>query len=500
MLNTEIYIAFSLYLLIILGIGVFAYFTTKNFDDYILGGRKMGGFVTAMSAGASDMSGWLLLGLPGAIYLTGLSQAWIAVGLTIGAYFNYRIVAGRLRVFTEHYNNALTLPEFFAARFPKQRKALKIFSSVVILFFFTIYCASGVVGGAKLFQSLLGLDYTTALWLGALSTILYTFIGGYLAVSWSDTIQASLMIFALVLAPVTILVHFSWSEIVVALENKTNVTNIPYSNLLFNVSGIGVISSLAWGLGYFGQPHILARFMAASSVQAINKARTIGIIWMILCLGGACAVGYFGLAYFTLQGTEIQPETVFIEVSKAIFNPWIVGIVLSAILAAIMSTLSAQFLMCSAVLTEDFYHGFIRKNASDKELVIFGRLMILVIAAVAFVIALDPNSSVMDLVKYSWSGFGAAFGPLVILSLFSRTISSNGALAGMLTGAIMVIIWSPLTSWLGWHDLANLDVIVPAFILSMFVTFFSSLFFPVNDEVATKFDEAAAHFNQLKDK
>ncbi|RIY31319.1 sodium/proline symporter [Psittacicella melopsittaci] len=498
MLNLEIYISFGLYLLIILGIGVIAYLSTKNFDDYILGGRKMGGFVTAMSAGATDMSGWLLLGLPGAIYLTGLSQSWIAIGLTLGAYFNYRIVATRLRTFTENYNNALTLPEFFAVRFPKQGKALKIISSIVILFFFTIYCASGVVGGAKLFQSLLGIDYTVALWLGALSTIIYTFIGGYLAVSWSDCIQASLMIFALVLAPVMILVNFSWGDITQALIDKTNVTHIPYSNMLFNVSGIGVISSLAWGLGYFGQPHILVRFMAADSVQSINKARRIGITWMILCLLGACAVGYFGLAYFTMQGINIQPETVFIELSKAIFNPWVVGIVLSAILAAIMSTLSAQFLMCSAVITEDFYHGFIRKNASDKELVILGRAMIVVIAVIAIWIARDPESSVMGLVQYAWSGFGASFGPLLILALYSRNISCNGALAGMLTGAITVVVWGPLMSFLGWNDLAELYVIVPAFILSAFVTLLSSVFSKVDPDIASRFDKAAEDYARLK--
>ncbi|RIY34304.1 sodium/proline symporter PutP [Psittacicella gerlachiana] len=498
MLNLEIYISFGLYLLIILGIGVFAYFSTKNFDDYILGGRKMGGFVTAMSAGATDMSGWLLLGLPGAIYATGLSQSWIAIGLTLGAYFNYRIVATRLRTFTENYNNALTLPEFFAVRFPSKGKLLKIFSSLVILFFFTIYCASGVVGGAKLFQSLLGMDYTTALWLGALSTIIYTFIGGYLAVSWSDCIQASLMIFALVLAPVMILVHFSWGEITQALVDKTNVTHIPYSNLLFNVSGIGVISALSWGLGYFGQPHILVRFMAADSVQSINKARTIGITWMILCLVGACSVGYFGLAYFTMQGINIQGETVFIELAKAVFNPWVVGIVLSAILAAIMSTLSAQFLMCSAVLTEDFYHGFIRKNASSFELVWFGRAMILLIAVVAIWIARNPDSSVMSLVGYAWSGFGSAFGPLVILSLYSRNISGQAAVLSMLTGAITVIVWTPLMQFLGWNDLADLYSIVPGFILAMTVAVIHSALFKAEVEIAERFDQAVENYHQQK--
>ncbi|OOF49798.1 sodium/proline symporter [Rodentibacter genomosp. 1] len=495
----QIYITFGLYLIIILGIGLYAYRSTQNFDDYILGGRKMGSFVTAMSAGASDMSGWLLMGLPGAIFLSGLSEAWIAVGLTIGAFLNYKIVAGRLRVFTEKYSNALTLPEFFAQRFPRQKKALKIISSSIILFFFTIYCASGVVAGAKLFQSLLGLDYSTALWLGALATIAYTFIGGYLAVSWSDTIQASLMIFALILAPVMVLVNISWEEINMALAVKSSATNIPYSNWLHNVSGIGVISALAWGLGYFGQPHILARFMAADSVHALNKARTIGITWMLLCLGGAVSVGYFGLAYFTHENIPLEnAEAVFIELSKVMFNPWIVGIVLSAILAAVMSTLSAQLLMCSAAITEDFYKGFFRQNASSKELVWIGRLMVLVISVVAIVIAQDPNSKVMGLVSYAWAGFGAAFGPVVILSLFNRNISSKAALWGMLSGAITVVIWSPLMKFLGWEDLSKLYEIIPGFLVCSFITLTSSIFAPVHPLVAEQFDEALAEFESRK--
>lgn len=493
----EIYITFGLYLAVILGIGIYAYRSTQNFDDYILGGRKMGSFVTAMSAGASDMSGWLLMGLPGAIFITGLSEAWIAVGLIVGAYFNYRIVAGRLRIFTETYSNALTLPEFFAQRFPHQKKALKIISSSIILFFFTIYCASGMVAGAKLFQSFLGLDYSYALILGALATISYTFIGGYLAVSWSDTIQATLMFFALLIAPVMVLVNLGWNEINLALEAKSAVTGIPYANWLHNVSGIGVISALAWGLGYFGQPHILARFMAADSVSSLNKARRIGITWMVLCLGGAVAVGYFGLAYFSAKNIPLaHPETIFIELSKLMFNPWIVGIILSAILAAVMSTLSAQLLMCSAAITEDFYKGFIRKAASSTELVWVGRFVLLAIAVIALVIASNPNSKVMTLVSYAWAGFGAAFGPVVILSLFNRNISSKAALWGMLAGAVTVVGWKPLMHYWGWEDLSHLYEIIPGFLACSAITITSSIFHPVNETVAQQFDHAVSEFNR----
>lgn len=486
----QIYISFFLYMALILGIGIYSYRKTTGFDDYILGGRKMGSFVTAMSAGASDMSGWLLLGLPGAIYASGLSEAWIAIGLTIGAWANYRISAGRLRSFTEQYANSLTLPEYFAARFPKQGQLLKITSSFVILFFFTVYCASGVVAGAKLFETFLGIPYNQALWLGAIATLSYTFIGGYLAVSYSDTIQASLMIFVLLLAPVIIILTFNWSEITAALDFKTTQTGIPYNNLVFNVSGIGVISAMAWGLGYFGQPHILARFMASGSIQAVQQARKIGITWMIFCLGGAVAVGYFGLAYFTITGENPGDEAVFMALAKAIFNPWVVGIVLSAILAAIMSTLSAQLLICSATITEDFYHGYIRKQASSRELVWVGRAMVLIITLVAIALAYDPNSRVMGLVSYAWAGFGASFGPVVILSLYNRNVTATSCLLGMLIGAVTVIAWEPFMNYVGWYDLGKLYSLLPGFLMCSAFCITSAIFSRVDQATAKIFDQA----------
>ena len=307
------------------------------------------------------------------------------------------------------------------------------------------------------------------------------------------------MIFALLLAPIMVLLHFSWDDIQNALTVKSALTNIPYSNWLHNVSGIGVISALAWGLGYFGQPHILARFMAADSVASLEKARRIGITWMAICLGSAVAVGYFGLAYFSAEGIELtNAETVFIELTKALFNPWIVGIVLSAILAAVMSTLSAQLLMCSAAITEDFYKGFLRKNAGSRELVWVGRGMVLVIALVAIAIAQDPNSKVMGLVSYAWAGFGATFGPVVILSLFNRNISSKAALWGMISGAITVVAWSPLMRFLGWIDLSNLYEIIPGFLMCSFITITSSLFAQAHPKVIEQFDEALAEYESRR--
>lgn len=484
-----VYITFALYLVVVLGIGFAAYFATRNFDDYILGGRSLGSFVTAMSAGASDMSGWLLMGLPGAIYVSGLSESWIAIGLIIGAYFNWLLVAGRLRVHTEFNNNALTLPEYFYHRFGGHNRLLKIASALIILFFFTIYCASGVVAGARLFESLFELDYRTAMWFGAFATIIYTFVGGFLAVSWTDTIQASLMIFALVFAPVMVYLNLGgMDEIHAAIAMASQATGKNYGNLLFGTSLVGIVSAAAWGLGYFGQPHILARFMAADSVKSLGNARRIGMTWMILCLAGAVTVGYFGLAYMTVNPAQTavlagNNERIFIGIAQLLFNPWIVGVVLSAILAAVMSTLSCQLLVCSSAITEDFYKGFVRPNASQKELVWIGRIMVLLVSLVAIVIAQNPDSKVLGLVSYAWAGFGAAFGPVVLLSLFWRRMTGAGALAGMLVGALVVVGWKPLTG-------SSLYEMVPAFILALLAIYVVSMMSTPDARVEQRFDDA----------
>jgi sodium/proline symporter len=454
-------ITFVIYILAMIGIGFAAWRYTRDLSDYILGGRSLGSFVTAMSAGASDMSGWLLLGLPGAVYASGVSESWIAIGLIIGAWFNWQFVAGRLRVYTEITRNALTLPDYFTHRFEDKTKILRVIAALVILVFFTIYCASGMVAGARLFEQTFGLSYDTALWAGAAATILYVFVGGFLAVSWTDTVQASLMIFALLLTPVMVIMHAGgFADAVQAI----NTLDVKYSDMFHGTTTIGIISLMAWGLGYMGQPHILARFMAISSVDAMPNARRIGMTWMILCLGGAVAVGYFGIAYFAAnpqQGATVQAnhETVFITLSQVLFNPWIAGVLLSAILAAVMSTLSCQLLVSSSALTEDFYKVFFRPDASQKELVWVGRLMVLLVAVIAIVIARDPASKVLGLVGYAWAGFGAAFGPVVILSLLWPRMTRNGALAGMLVGALTVIIWRN-GAWFGLYEMVPVRVLV----------------------------------------
>ena len=460
---SPLHVTFAIYILAMIGIGFFAWYSTRSFDDYILGGRSLGPYVTALSAGASDMSGWLLLGLPGALYLGGLSEAWIGIGLVLGAWANWRWVAAPLRVYTERSENALTLPDYFTHRFEDRGRLLRILAAAIILVYFAIYCASGIVAGARLFESVFAVPYAQAIWYGAGATILYTLIGGFLAVSWTDTVQATLMIFALLLTPVFVVLGTGGVAESVALVEQVDPSKLDF---LKGASVVGVISLLAWGLGYFGQPHILARFMAAESARAIPAARRIGMTWMIACLAGAVAVGFFGVAYFAAHPDQAAPvtanaERVFIELSTRLFNPWIAGILLSAILAAIMSTLSCQLLVCSSALTEDFYKGFVRRRAGQRELVWVGRLMVLLVALLAIVLARDPESRVLGLVSYAWAGFGAAFGPVVILSLVWRRMTRDGALAGMLTGAITVIAWKQL-----YAATTGLYEMVPGFVLA----------------------------------
>ncbi|MEN0107273.1 MAG: sodium/proline symporter PutP [Pseudomonas sp.] len=484
--STPMLITFVVYIAAMVLIGLFAYRRTNNLSDYILGGRSLGSFVTALSAGASDMSGWLLMGLPGAIYLSGLSESWIAIGLIVGAYLNWLFVAGRLRVQTEHNGNALTLPDYFTNRFEDTSKVLRILSAVVILVFFTIYCASGVVAGARLFESTFGMSYTTALWAGAAATIAYTFVGGFLAVSWTDTVQASLMIFALILTPIVVMLASGGVEPTFAAIELKSAANF---DMLKGASFIGVISLMGWGLGYFGQPHILARFMAADSVKSIPAARRISMTWMILCLGGAVAVGFFGIAYFSahpeLAGPVTEnPERIFIELAKILFNPWVAGVLLSAILAAVMSTLSCQLLVCSSALTEDFYKAFLRKNASQVELVWVGRAMVLLVAVISIALAADPDSKVLGLVSYAWAGFGAAFGPVVIFSLLWKRMTRNGALAGMLVGALTVVLWKEFVG-LGLYE------IIPGFILgSLCIVVFSLIDKAPSASIQKRFEDA----------
>ncbi|RZU98399.1 sodium/proline symporter PutP [Spiribacter vilamensis] len=437
-------LTFALYLVAMLALGFAAYRMTNNLSDYVLGGRSLGPGVAALSAGASDMSGWLLLGLPGAVYASGLSELWIGVGLTAGAFLNWRYIAARLRRYTALAKDSLTIPDFLENRFGDNSHMLRTISAIVILIFFTLYISAGLVGGGLLFQSSFGMDYTTALIVGAIVIVSYTFLGGFLAVSWTDFFQGILMFLTLLVVPMFVVVLIGgWGTV----QSEVNAVDSSNSALFQGMTVLGMLSLLSWGLGYFGQPHILARFMAMRSEADVPRATLIGMSWMILALIGSVATGYMGIAYFS--GTPLEnSETVLIELIRALFNPWVAGVLMAAILAAIMSTIDSQLLVSASALTNDFYKGMIRPNATDAELVWISRGAVAGVSIFALLLALDPEAGVLDLVSYAWGGFGAAFGPIVILSLYWPRMTRNGALAGMIVGAATVIIWKQLSGGL----------------------------------------------------
>lgn len=465
-METGTIISLALYFALMLGIGVYAWRqSTSDVSGYMLGGRKLGPWVTSLSAGASDMSGWMLLGLPGAMFLTGLSSAWIAVGLVIGAFANYLIVAPRLRVYTARADDAITLPDYFDKRFNDRSRLLRIISALVIVVFFTLYTSSGLVAGGKLFQTSFGLDYNLGLWITAGVVLAYTMIGGFMAVSLTDFVQGCIMFVALLVVPIVALTHVGGVE---GMTETVRSVDPQLLNVFRDFTLIGLISALAWGLGYFGQPHIIVRFMAIRSVKDVPAARNIGMSWMLLCLVGALGTGLAGLAYATRTGLPVSdPETIFIILSDVLFNPLVTGFLLAAILAAIMSTISSQLLVSSSSLVEDFYAVFLRRGASQTELVNVGRGAVLAVALVAILLANNPDSNVLSLVSQAWAGFGAAFGPLVILSLTWRRMTRNGALAGMIVGAVTVLFWIYAPVLPGGETLSSVVYeMVPGFVLS----------------------------------
>ncbi len=439
-MNTPVIVSFIIYLIGMLSIGIFFYLRTKNLSDYVLGGRQLTGAVAALSAGASDMSGWLLLGLPGAMYVGGMNSIWIGIGLVIGAYLNWQFIAKRLRVFTEGANDSITLPDYLESRFDDSSRVLRVTSAIVILVFFTIYTSAGMVGGAILFKQTFGLDYQVALWVGALVIVSYTFLGGYMAVCWTDFFQGTMMFIALLCVPMLALDKVGGWDVAV---NKIASMNLNQVDVYSGMTFMGIVSLMVWGLGYFGQPHILARFMSVKNTGEVPKAQLIGMTWMVLSLLGAIFTGFLGIAFFADQPLE-NSETVFMALAQALFNPWIAGFLLAAILAAIMSTIDSQLLVCSSTIAEDFYKQIFRREASQKELVWISRVAVLVIALVAILMARNPDSKVLGLVAYAWGGFGASFGPVIILSLFWKRMTRNGTLAGMVVGALTVIVWKQL--------------------------------------------------------
>ncbi len=430
------------------------------------------------------MSGWLLLGLPGAMYVGGMNNVWIGVGLVIGAYLNWQFVAKRLRIFTEVAEDSITLPDYLENRFNDKSRVLRVASAAVILIFFTIYTSAGMVGGAILFEETFGLNYNVALWVGAFVIVSYTFLGGFMAVSWTDFFQGIMMFLALCAVPLFVAGKVGgWSTAV----SKIAAMNADHVDIFSGMTLMGIISLMAWGLGYFGQPHILARFMSVKSTSEVPKAQLIGMSWMVLSLLGAIFTGFLGIAYFADLPLE-NSETVFMDLTQALFNPWIAGILLAAILAAIMSTIDSQLLVCSSTIAEDFYKQILRKEASQNELVWISRIAVLVIALIAILLASNPDSKVLGLVSYAWGGFGAAFGPVIILSLFWRRMTRNGTLMGMILGAATVIVWKQLKG--GIFDMYE---ILPGFVLcSLAIIVVSLLDKAPSQEVVDIFDKDPA--------
>lgn len=478
-LDFTIILSFIVYLCFMIGIGVYFYGKTTSTDEYFLGGRKLGSWVTSLSAQASDMSGWLLMGLPGAAYLSGLSASWIAIGLAIGTYLNWLLVAKPLRQYTKVAHNSITIPQYFSNRFMDKSGLLSIISAIFILIFFLFYTASGFVAVAKLFSSVFGTSYSMSLIIGLIVVISYTFAGGFFAVCWTDFVQGILMFFAVLIVPAAAISALGGFDNFIMKTEALNphMLNLMVDNVGTPLSFISIISLLAWGIGYFGQPHILIRFMGIKSPSAVKKSRRIATSWVVVSLSAAVLIGMSGRIFLpeTPALMENAGETVYITMALTIFPTFIAGIFLSAILAAIMSTADSQLLVTASAITEDFYHVKIRKNASKSELLWVSRITVIIVALIAGFLAINPNNTVLGLVEYAWAGFGATFGPLVLFSLFWRRTTRNGALAGIVVGGLTTIIWTQLGDICPTSIFSSLYEIIPGFIFSAIAIFIVSL-------------------------
>lgn len=494
--STWYVIAMIIYLLAMAAIGYWSYKQTDEYDDYVLAGRGLHPFVAALSAGASDMSGWLLMGLPGALFLTGLSEIWMAVGLIIGAWANWTWVAPRLRSYSEVAGNSITVPSFFENRLRDNSRVLRVLAAAIIIFFFTFYVSSGMVAGGRYFESTFDGDYLIGMLVIAAVTVFYTFVGGFLAVSYTDVVQGVMMFAALLIVPIiAIFTLDNPSEIFsFASDNAYGpggaIDNPDYFSIFSGVSAAVVIGNLAWGLGYFGQPHIIVRFMAMRKPSDSKAGRFYGVVWMTLSIIGAIFVALVGTVFFTQKDYTITDstnyETIFLDMAQILFHPLIAGLVLTAVLAAIMSTMSSQMLVVSSSLIEDLYMIFTKRKPSEGVLINLSRTAVVAIAIIAGVLAINPSDSILGLVSFAWAGFGAAFGPIILLSLYWKRLNSPGAIASMIVGAVVTIGWgiSPLS-----------DVIyemVPGFAASLAAAFLVSLATKQPDqEVVEEFDKAA---------
>jgi sodium/proline symporter len=475
-------IQFGLYLLLMLGIGYYSMRRTKNNEDFIIGGRTLGPVTSAISAGASDMSSWLLLGLPGAVFAAGLVDGvWISLGLIIGAYGNWYIVAPRLRAYSEKLN-AVTLPTYLSNRFDDDSGVLKTASAVVILVFFTLYVASGLKGGTLLFAHSFGATEQTALIITTLVVVTYTFLGGYMAVCWTDLIQGLLMLSALAFCSLLAFFAISGSGTDIAAANPKAFN--------FTTTWLTGASLMAWGFGYFGQPHILARFIGISSVEGVAKARRIGMSWMILCLALSVSIGLMGIGYNVIApmagvaGPDGNKERIFLAMVSALFHPLFAGFVLAAVLAAVMSTADSQLLVLTSALTEDlpFFSRF-----DDKQKAWISRFGVVGFALIAYLITSGTGGTILAMVGYAWGGFGAAFGPLIILSLTWKGTTKYGALAGMIVGAVTIFVVKNYIKIEGEYFYELLPGFILAFIAIIIVSLITA---KPSEETLQKFDES----------
>ena len=500
--------SFVLYLILMLGIGFVFSKKQSDMGDYFLGGRKMNKWVVALSAQASDMSGWLLMGLPGALYVGGFSEAWIGVGLGIGTYLNWKIVAHRLRKYSQLCGDSITIPDFISNRFRDRTGASRVVAALIILVFFTFYTASGFVSAAKLFSTMFSIQYTTALWIGAIVVVSYTLLGGYMAVCWTDFIQGSLMFVAIVLVPAVVVCNAGgFAETV----DQLNAINGNLLNLFTSASTgkacgfIGLASCMAWVLGYFGMPHILVRFMSIDNPAEVKGSRRIAMTWVFISLAAATVLGlvfhlYLKQHNLTLEAVGNDPEKCFMVMINGIFSGGIgarlfAGILLSAIMAAIMSTADSQLLVSASSFTNDLYKR-VKKNAGNNELVLVSRLAVAAVAIVAALMAMNTESDffkvVMKMVSFAWAGFGASFGPLILLALFWKRVNLTGAVAGMVTGAVTCFVWKFVlaANYAESCPIFGLYELAPGFLFALVVTVvFSLITKKPSDEIIAEFNK-----------
>ncbi len=461
-LSWPIAIAFILYLGLMMSIGIYYSRQQKNLSSYILGDRKMGPWLTSMSAEASDMSGWMLMGLPGYAYLNGFSSVWTGIGLIVGTWANWVLISKRLRNYTEVANNSLTIPDYLSNRFEESKNGLRLICAVFIILFFIIYTSSGFVAAGKLFNTILGIPYFESLLIGAFVVVFYTFLGGFSAVALTDFIQGTMMFFTVIYVPVAASIALGGPAPTFDLLSQQGAD---YFSFMPDSSGtaallVMMVSSLGWGLGYFGQPHILVKFMAISDAKDLKKSTRIAMTWVLLSLMFSIAIGIVGKAYLSTPLENANAERVFILMAESLSTPFITGIIWSAILAAIMSTSSSQLLVTSSAVSRDLFQAFLSKDASQKTLIRISRLSVLFVSAVAVYLGSDPNSYIFSIVSYAWAGFGACFGGTVLLSLYWKRMTLKGAYAGVITGGLTVLIWKHF-AWFGLYEL------VPGFLFSV---------------------------------